>query len=142
LSREWARRLYALAAWVFVACVLIQLFLAGMGVFAGYQNFFAHRDFAYLFGWLTLVMVVAALLGRLPRRMIVLSALLLGLMALQSVFIAFRTQQPAIAALHPVNGGLILVLALWLAQRAGTRVSTSLGRGERVPRPELAEARE
>jgi uncharacterized protein DUF6220 len=135
--REWARVAYVVAAWLFVLCVLVQLFLAGMGVFAGAQNFIAHRDFAYLFGWLALVMVIAALVGRMPRRMVLLSALLVGLMALQSVFIVFRTQQPAVASLHPVNGGLILLLAVWLAQRARTFVPAPLGTQDRA---QLAES--
>jgi hypothetical protein len=140
VAREWARRVYVVAAWLFVLCVLVQLFLAGLGVFAGYQSFFVHRDFAYVFGWLTLVMVIAAAIGRLPRRIILLSALLLGLMALQSVFIAFRTQQPAIAALHPVNGGVILVLGVWLAQRARAFVTAPLGTARRASDGQLAEA--
>jgi hypothetical protein len=127
VAREYARIAYLVAAWLFVLCVLVQLFLAGLGVFAGYQNFFTHRDFAYLFGWLPVVMIVAGLLGRMPRRMIVLALVLFGLMALQSVFIIFRTQRPELAALHPVNGGVILVLAVWLAQRARAFVRAPLG---------------
>jgi hypothetical protein len=54
---------------------------------------------------------VVALLGREPRRIVGLSALLLGLFALQSVFVAFRADAPAVAALHPLNGFLILAVA-------------------------------
>jgi uncharacterized protein DUF6220 len=132
VAREYARVAYVVAAWIFVLCVLVQLFLAGLGVFAGYQNFFTHRDFAYLFGWLPLVMVLVGLVGRLPRRMIVGALVLFGLMALQSVFIAFRTQRPELAALHPVNGGVILLLGVWLAQRARAFVPAPLGTAERT----------
>jgi hypothetical membrane protein len=137
VARQYARVAYLVAAWLFVLCVLVQLFLAGLGVFDGAQNFATHRDFAYIFGWLALVMVVLGLIGRLPRRMIVGALLLFGLMALQSVFVAFRTQRPELAALHPVNGGVILLLSVWLAQRARAFAPAPLGTAERR---ELAES--
>jgi hypothetical protein len=138
VAREFARVAYLVAAWLFVLCVLVQLFLAGLGVFGGAQNFATHRDFAYIFGWLALVMVVVGLVGRLPRRMTVGALVLLGLMALQSVFVAFRTQRPELAALHPVNGGLILLLGVWLALRARAFVPAPLGTAERAQLAESA----
>ena len=54
----------------------------------------------------------------MPRRLIGLAGLTLVQMALQSVLILFRDDNPAIAALHPVNGVLLLVTTLvlgWLA---------------------------
>ena len=117
-------------AWLFAACVVIQVFLAGLGVFAGASNFTLHRDFGYAFGWLTLVMLVLALAGRLGRRWIGLSALLLSLFALQSVFIAFREGLPAAAALHPVNA-----LAIFYVAQLVARGSLSLVRTPAAPSP-------
>jgi mercuric ion transport protein len=105
-------------AWLFLACVVVQVFLAGLGVFGGAQNFALHRDFGYLFGWLTLVLLVLAIAGRLGRRWIGLSAVLLVLFAFQSVFIAFRGEMPALAALHPVNALAIFSVSLYLARNA------------------------
>jgi mercuric ion transport protein len=107
-------------AWLFLACVVVQVFLAGLGVFAGGQNFALHRDFGYLFGWLTLVLLVLAIAGRLGRRWIGLSAVLLVLFAFQSVFIAFRGGMPALAALHAVNALAIFSVSLYLARNART----------------------
>jgi hypothetical protein len=105
-------------AWLFVACLVVQVFLAGLGVFDSPSAFITHRDFGYLFGLLTIVLIVLALVGRLPRAFLGWSALLLGLFALQSVFVLFRTSVPAIAALHPVNGFLILLIAVNVARWA------------------------
>lgn len=105
-------------AWLFLACVVVQVFLAGLGVFAGAQNFSLHRDFGYVFGWLTLVLLLLALGGRLGRGWIGLSALILVLFAFQSVFVALREVMPAIAALHPVNALAIFGVALHLARRS------------------------
>ena len=41
-----------------------------------------------------------------------------GLFILQSVFVAMRSSAPAVAALHPVNGFLILLLAIVIARES------------------------
>ena len=119
-SRSRARTALAVVAWLFAVCIVVQVFLAGLGVFDSPTAFATHRDFGYTFGLLTLVMVVIAAVGRLPRRLIGLSALTLLQYALQSVFIAFRQDMPVVAALHPVNGMLLLVVAIWLGREAWT----------------------
>lgn len=116
---------FVAVAWLFVACVVIQVFLAGLGVFAGAANFNLHRDFGYTFGWLTVVMLVLALAGRLGRRWIGLSALLLVLFAMQSVFVAFRADLPAAAALHPVNALAIFYVAQLVARGAPSVVRSA-----------------
>jgi len=110
-----ARIGFTLVAWLFTACVVVQIYLAGLGVFDDPQSFITHRDFGYLFGVLTLVLVVLAVAGRLPRRMLGASILLLVLFALQSVFVALWADMPGFAALHPLNGFAILLLAIWVA---------------------------
>jgi len=105
-------------AWLFLACVVVQVFLAGLGVFAGAQGFTVHREFGYIFGWLTLVLLMLAIIGRLGRRWIGLSVLMLVLFAFQSVFVALRDVMPAVAALHPVNALAIFAVALHVARRS------------------------
>jgi hypothetical protein len=117
-------------AWLFLACVVVQVFLAGLGVFAGAQNFSLHREFGYVFGWLTLVLLLLALAGRLGRRWIGLSALILVLFAFQSVFVALRDVMPALAALHPVNALAIFGVALHIARRSRVLVDNRSARVE------------
>jgi mercuric ion transport protein len=108
----------AMVAWLFAGCIVIQVFLAGLGVFDSPERFLTHRNFGYLFGWLSLVALLIAAIGRLPRRLIGLAGLTLVQMALQSVLILFREDAPALAALHPVNGVLLLVTTLVLGRLA------------------------
>jgi hypothetical protein len=121
--RSFARQALPIVAAVFVACCILQVFLAGLGVFDNPSSFVTHRDFGYLLGWFTLVMLILALLGREPRRIVGLCVLVLVQFALQSVFVALRVDYPTIAALHPVNGFLILAVGAiiarlsWLARR-------------------------
>ena len=123
MSRSIARTALPIATGAFVACAVIQVFLAGLGVFDSPGTFVTHREFGYAFGWLTLVVLILALVGRSPRRIIGLSVLLLVEFALQSVFVALRGSLPAIAALHPLNGFALLGVAIvltrlsWAARR-------------------------
>jgi Family of unknown function (DUF6220) len=111
-----ARVGYQWLAWLFVACVLVQFFLAGLGVFAGASNFDLHRNWGYTFGYLLIVMVAAALVGRMPRAAWAAPLGVMVLFALQSVFVALRTDYPAIAALHPVNAVAIFAASWWIAR--------------------------
>ncbi len=123
MIRSFARPAHAIATAAFLCCAVVQVFLAGLGVFDDPRAFVTHREFGYLFGWLTLVILILALAGREPRRITGLSALLLVLFALQSVFVALRADMPAVAALHPLNGFAILAVAgvltrlSWAARR-------------------------
>lgn len=115
---------FAATAWLFVACTVVQVFLAGLGVFRSAADFDVHRTFAFIFGWLTLVMLGLALAGRLGRRAIGQVVLLLVLFSLQSVFIEVRTSAPELAALHPLNGFVILLVGIIVAVEARAAVAS------------------
>jgi heme A synthase len=85
-------------------------------VFDDPTSFVTHREFGYMLGWFTLVMLILALLGREPRRIVGLCVLVLVQFALQSVFVALRVDYPTVAALHPVNGFLILAVGTVIAR--------------------------
>ena len=132
----------------FVACGLVQVFLAGLGVFDDPASFLTHRDFGYLLGWFTLAMLVLALLGRERRLIVGLTVLVLVQFTFQSVFVALRTTYPAVAALHPVNGFLLLVVGIaiarlaWAARHEPAFSSTTVHAPMRTrvpPRPKAAD---
>ena len=135
-----ARRAHPFVLAAFAACAVVQVFLAGLGVFNDPGAFITHREFGYLFGWLTLVGLVLALVGRLPRRVVGMSALLLVLFALQSVFVALRTTYPAVAALHPVNGFLLLVVGIAIARLSWVARHEPAGAKAPAAAPETAPA--
>lgn len=124
-TRVGVRWALVVVAGLFVGCVVVQFFLAGLGVFDRSAGFDGHRNFGYLFGWMTLVMLALAVVGQVSRRLVGLTALALVLFALQSVLVAVRSDYPAIAALHPVNGVALLLVAISIARLAwATRPST------------------
>lgn len=116
MVRSFSRQALPIVAAAFVACCIVQVFLAGLGVFDDPRSFVTHREFGYLLGWFTLVMLVLSLLGREPRRIVGLCVLVLLQFVLQSVFVALRVDYPAVAALHPVNGFLILAVGSIIAR--------------------------
>jgi hypothetical protein len=114
-AARWARIGYSLVAWLFAIAAVVQIYLAGLGIFVPPESFELHRNVGYGVGVLGLILLVLAFAARMPLRVIGATALLFVLMILQSVLVFMRTDQPNIAALHPVNGFLIVLLAVWVA---------------------------
>jgi hypothetical protein len=125
--RSIARTIYVVVAWLFVAGLLVQVFLAGLGVFDSPTSFATHRDVGYTLSLFPIVLLVVGLLGGLGRRPAILAIVVFGLFMLQSVFVAMRDSAPTVAALHPVNGFVILSLAVLMARDAtlGRRATKS-----------------
>ena len=69
-------------------------------------------------GLLALAVVITALVGRLPRPQVGLSVAVFILYIVQTGLPAARASAPWIAALHPANAMLLLVLGVILAVRA------------------------
>lgn len=110
MSRDLARRALPIVSGAFLVCLLGQVFLAGLGVFDDPSAFLTHRDVGYALGFGTLIILILALIARPGRSIVGLSALLLVQFTLQSVFVAVRTDAPVVAAFHPVNGVLIILV--------------------------------
>jgi Family of unknown function (DUF6220) len=118
-----ARVGYAVLSSVFVVCVLVQVFFAGMGAFGA--DWSLHLTFAHFLGLPPLLMAPMAFIGRLSWGSRLLP---LGLLILIGVQYAFADAVVPAAALHPVNALLILCLSLLTARRAWASVA---GRRER-----------
>ena len=116
--RPVARTIHAVLAWLFVAVLIVQVWLAGRAVFESPGLFATHRDVGYTLSIFPIVLLVLGFLGGMGRRVAIMAAAIFGLLILQSVFVAMRTSTPAIAALHPVNGFLILLVAILLARES------------------------
>jgi hypothetical protein len=108
------RNVIAISTWALVVGFVVQVYLSGIGVFRG--NFELHRNVGYLLGLATLVVFLLLLAVRASRRQIAMGGLLLILVALQTVFVLFRTSSPEVAALHPLNGFAIVIVSLILAR--------------------------
>jgi uncharacterized protein DUF6220 len=112
------RRAHLVVAWAFVAGLVIQVFLAGRGVFESAERFKDHAGWGYTIGLLPIVLLALAAAGRLGRRQVIYALALFGMFILQSVLVALRDSQPLVAALHPVNGFAILLVSIVMAREA------------------------
>ena len=118
-----ARIFYAVLSSVFVACVLTQVFFAGMGAFGADWSW--HLTFVHFLEPLSLLMLPAAFIGRLSWSLRLLPLALLFLIGAQYAFA--NVAVPA-AAVHPVNALLILLVGLFMARRAWTAVAGRIRR--------------
>jgi hypothetical protein len=133
---RYARLAFAGLAWLFVAVIVIQVFLIGLGLFGDAAYRATHIEFGYSWaGLAAIALLVAGLIARPGRRLVGLVVAVFVLYIVQTVLPAARQAYPAIAALHPVNALLMFGLAVNLARSA-----TALARAEAAPASSLARA--
>jgi uncharacterized protein DUF6220 len=115
-----ARQANAWLAWLIVAAILVQVWLAGAAIpqLGGNGNFVNHQSFGYLIGLLFLVQLVVAVLARPGRRTVGIAAGLLVLYVIQSSLPYMDPGLPAVAALHPVNALVMFGVQVWYARQA------------------------
>jgi len=97
--RRPAGMAYAAVAWLLLAAVIVQFFLAGLGAFGG--GFLAHVVFAWLIAIVIVLLVIVSFAARVPWRMTGLAGLLVLLWAVQLVLA--HTGVSYISALHALN---------------------------------------
>ncbi len=106
-----ARYIFLIASAAFFLSTLVQVFLAGLAIFAGPVNWGRHVIFVHLFEYLPLLMLLAGWIGRLPKNLLWLSAGLFALIFVQYFNANFGPISPVVAATHPVTGVLVTGLA-------------------------------
>lgn len=123
---RWARGGYVVVAGLFVVCVVIQVFIAGMAVFVDPANWSLHANFVHVFEFLPLVMLVGAFLGRLSRGLKLLPVVLFVLIIVQYAT-ALGFSDSVVAALHPVNALVIFGIAVMTTRRGWKALAGSAG---------------
>lgn len=114
-----ARRLYLLLAVVFIAGLVLMVFVAGIGALVDAEHFAAHRGLSYPLMLLLLVMLVLGLLGRIGFFPLLLTGITLLILTFQFPFIyAFSGSG---RALHVANAMLLFWLAI-LVQKEAARL--------------------
>lgn len=114
-----ARYAYLGFAWLFVAGVVVQVFLAGMVVVARKISWNDHIGLGHSLAGPLLFMLISMYLGRQPGSLKRLTWLLFGVYVLQAdILIFLRVEAPVLSALHPVMALADFALGLALARRA------------------------
>jgi hypothetical protein len=116
---RYLRIAFAAVAWLFVAMVVIQVFLIGLGLFGDPVYRETHREFGYTWvGLAAFALLLIAIAARPGRPYLAPVVVLFVLYIIQTTVPAFRAEYPAIAALHPVLALGIFVLGLRIATSA------------------------
>lgn len=119
---RWARVGVIVSAGLYAACVVVQVFLAGLSTtFLGDEpeRWADHVSFGQMIGTLPVLLVILALVGRLPLLTIGLSVAIFFLYGFQ--YISANTDAGSVAALHAVNALLMFWLSTLVAQQARRR---------------------
>ena len=88
---------------IFLAGLVLQFYLASAPIFGVGLSFEPHRKLGVALTILAILFPVLALVGRLGRKLIGFSTLLVFLTIDQAILPSLRGNAPWIAALHPVN---------------------------------------
>jgi hypothetical protein len=119
-----ARKVFVGLAWLFVLAVAIQFLLAGLGVLGG-ESLEAHRQWGFIvLHLIPILMFIAAIVGRMGRTVLGLTAALFLLVFLQPLFADPELDPRWLRSIHVLNALFIFALGYHLAQR-GTRTLRS-----------------
>jgi hypothetical protein len=115
-----ARKIFVGLAWLFVLAVAIQFLLAGLGLLGG-ESLEPHRQWGFIvLHLIPILMLIAAIVGRMGWTVIVLTVVLFLLVFLQPLFVDPELDPRWLRSLHVLNALFIFALGHHLAQR-GTK---------------------
>jgi hypothetical protein len=113
-----ARWLFLAMIWIYVAAVLYQVFLAGMGLFGAERDFELHRNLGYLIHLSPIPLILVAAVARVGQRLLLWTAALFVVQGIQPLLPLLREDLPWAAALHPVLALVVFWLGLTIGLQA------------------------
>jgi cytochrome b len=114
-------------AWLFLAAIVAQVYLAGLMLFGQEDGKDLHLGTGYLLAMAGLLFLALPALARAGARTVILGVVLSVITFFQPTITFAREESPFVAALHPVNALLIFTISVVVVRRA-----TQLVREERA----------
>ena len=113
-----ARYAFLGLVWIYLAAIMVQVFLAGIGFFGAGRDFSTHVNLGWILHLVPVLLLLVAWLARVGRRLIWWTVALLVVQGIQPLLPGLRTDLPLAAALHPVLALIIFWLALTIGLHA------------------------
>jgi len=114
---------YAVVAWLFVAALVVQVFLIGLALFDDPSFRETHRSFGFtVIGLAALLLLVVGILARPGRREVGLLVGIFILYIVQTSLPGLQSSYPVVAALHPVLALGLFAMGIQAARLATARV--------------------
>ena len=110
-----ARFVYLAMVWAYVVGILVQVFLAGMGLFGVARDFQPHVELGWILHLVPILLLIIAAVARVGSRLIRWNVALLVVQFIQPILALARHDVPAVAAFHPV----LALIVFWLALTVG-----------------------
>lgn len=108
------RFVYAVLAWITWLCIVVQVFLAGLGTFADSADWKLHATFATYFEYVPVVMFLLSFFGGIRGGLRWIGLALYALITFQHMSVRVFSGIGALAAMHTVVA-LALFLGSWYA---------------------------
>lgn len=125
-----ARFVFVAMVWIYVAGILFQVFLAGIGLFGAAKDFEPHMGLGWILHLVPVLLLIVAAVARVGSSLLWWTTALLVVQFIQPILATLRDDQPVVAAFHPV----LAVVVFWLAVTVGVKA----WRLVREPAPALA----
>lgn len=113
-----ARYVYAALAWAFVAGIVVQVYLIGLGLFASSDYRELHDNFGWILHLVPPFILIATAVARAGRIRILQTAALAVTIFFVPILAALRADAPLAAAFHPLGALLAFALAILVARGA------------------------
>lgn len=111
-----ARVAYVALVWLFLIGLVVQVFLAGLGMFsADSRDFGIHIQLGWILHLIPVLILIAAAVGRVGRPTILWVAALVMTTLVQPFLPGLRDTAVVLAALHPVNAMVMFAITVRLA---------------------------
>jgi hypothetical protein len=109
---------HLVAAILVLAGIVVQPFLIGLFLFGAVHNADLHTIVGYsLLEFGIPLLLITALLARLPKSEMLLTLLLMGDIFVQILLVNLRDTSSVLAALHPLNAFALLLIAITVVRR-------------------------
>jgi hypothetical protein len=107
---------FGLLAGVYILCIVLQVFFAGLGVLVDSKDLQLHRTFANTFEFLPILMFLLSFAGRIRGSLRWFNLVLFALTSLQHVTILNFTG--SLRAIHTVDAILLFWISLHMVKRS------------------------